>query len=89
MSSEQKQWVVYMLQCKDGSYYIGSTNDLTKRVATHNNKKGAKYTRSRLPVKLVYIENSSDRSTALKRELALKKLSHSEKFDLASKSSVL
>ncbi len=70
---------VYMLECADGSYYIGWTNDIEKRLATHNAAKGAKYTRTRLPVRIVYLECHEDRSAAKKREFALKKLTHRER----------
>ncbi len=74
---------VYMLHCSDDSYYIGWTNDIEKRVAAHNAQKGAKYTRTRLPAKLVYLESYEDRSTAKKREIQLKKLNHRERERLA------
>ncbi len=69
----------YILECADGSYYTGWTNDLERRVWEHNEKKGAKYTRSRTPVKLVYYEEFETKSEALKREAAIKKLDRSEK----------
>lgn len=69
----------YILECADGSYYTGWTNDLERRVREHNEKKGAKYTRSRTPVKLVYYEEFETKSEALKREAAIKKLDRSEK----------
>ena len=69
----------YILECADGSYYTGWTNDLEKRVREHNEKKGAKYTRGRTPVKLVYYETFETKSEALKREAAIKKLSRPEK----------
>ena len=75
-------WYVYMLRCGDGSLYTGSTTDLTKRLKTHNSGKGAKYTRSRLPVQLVYQEETANKSTALRREAAIKKLSREEKLQL-------
>ena len=73
---------VYILQCGDGTLYTGSTNDLPARVAVHNKGKGAKYTRSRLPVTLVYSEPVADRSQALKREYAIKQLSRADKIAL-------
>jgi putative endonuclease len=79
MSDTSSSWCVYILECADGSYYTGCTNNLPKRVANHNAGTGAKYTRSHLPVKLVYSEECSDRSMALKREIELKKLTHSQK----------
>lgn len=72
-------WCVYMLRCRDGTLYTGSTNDLTRRLAAHNAGTGAKYTRSRLPVTLAYTEPCADRSTALRREYALKQLTRAEK----------
>ncbi len=70
---------VYILRCSDGSLYTGYTVDLTHRVAVHNSGRGAKYTRSHLPVKLVYHEVLQDKGAALKREAELKKLSHIQK----------
>lgn len=73
---------VYMLLCGDGTLYTGWTTHLEKRVAVHNQGKGAKYTRSRLPVKLVYWEVYSEKSEALRREAAIKKLTRSQKMEL-------
>lgn len=73
---------VYILRCADGTLYTGCTNDLDRRLATHNAGKGAKYTRARLPVELVYAEEASDKSQALRREAAIKALSRSEKLAL-------
>ncbi len=72
-------WVCYLLRCKDDTYYCGITNDIEKRLAAHNAGEGAKYTRGRLPVKVVYSENCVDKSAALKRELQIKRLSRSAK----------
>ncbi len=72
-------YFVYILKCSDGTLYTGSTNDLEKRRAAHNAGKGAKYTRGRLPVKLVYSEAFATKGEALKREVALKRLSRKEK----------
>lgn len=69
-----------MLECKDGSYYIGSTNDIDKRFAVHVLGKGASYTRSHKPIRLVYQEELLDKSAALKREAVLKKLTHAQKL---------
>ncbi len=74
---------VYLLRCRDGSLYCGWTDDLERRVATHNAGKGARYTRSRGPVRLVWSEEVIDRSAALKRELAIKRLTRAEKLALA------
>ena len=72
-----------MLRCADSSFYTGITKDVEKRVAEHNNHiKGAKYTRGRRPVKLIYSEASESRSTASKREHEIKQLSKSEKSAL-------
>lgn len=65
---------VYMLRCGDGSLYTGWTNDFVQRLAAHSSGKGGKYTRSRLPVEPVYLEFVEDKSTALKREAAIKKM---------------
>lgn len=73
---------VYILECSDGSYYTGWTTDVKARVKTHNSGSGAKYTRSRLPVKPVYVEPAKDRSAALKREAAIKKLTRAQKEEL-------
>lgn len=71
-----------MLRCRDGTLYTGATNDLERRVATHNRGRGAAYTRARLPVTLVWSELAADRSAALRREAALKRLSRLEKLRL-------
>ena len=67
-------YYVYILECADGTLYTGSTPDIPKRLNLHNSGKGAKYTRGRLPVKLVYQEECTDKSAALKREIAIQKL---------------
>lgn len=72
----------YVLRCKDGTLYSGYTDDLIKREKTHNEGKGAKYTRSRLPVTLVYSEAFQTKSEAMSREFFLKKLSRTEKLAL-------
>jgi putative endonuclease len=74
---------VYILQCSDGTLYIGTTNNLEKRLIAHNTSKyGAHYTKIRRPVALVYSENCKTRGNALKREHALKKLSRKEKLNV-------
>ena len=73
----------YMLECKDGSFYSGWTKDLEKRLAAHNSGKGARYTRSRLPVALVYFEELDSQSAAMHRERELKKKDHAYKLNLA------
>ncbi|MBO6242874.1 MAG: GIY-YIG nuclease family protein [Butyrivibrio sp.] len=75
----------YIVRCADGSYYCGYTNDLEKRIKTHNAGKGAKYTRARLPVVLVYYEKFQTKEEAMSREWHLKRLSHLEKEKLANK----
>jgi putative endonuclease len=71
-----------MLRCRDGTLYTGATNDLERRLATHGRGKGAAYTRARLPVTLVWSEPAEDRSAALRREAALKRLPRGEKLRL-------
>ena len=73
---------VYVLRCADDTLYTGWTTDLEKRVQTHNEKRGAKYTRSRTPVTLFYYEEFETKGEALKREAAIKKLPRSEKLKL-------
>mgnify|MGYP001563512481 CR=1 FL=1 len=75
-------YFVYMLLCSDSSYYLGSTNDVSKRFLTHVAGKGASYTRSHKPVMVVYSEELPDKSSALKREAVLKKLTHAQKIAL-------
>ena len=73
---------VYILLCGDGTLYTGHTNDLSRRLAVHNAGKGAKYTRSRLPVSLKYWEELPNKSSALRRERAIKSLTRREKLAL-------
>jgi len=75
-------WVVYLLECEDGSIYTGITNNLEKRINDHNCGKGAKYTRSRLPVKLLKYFVVEGKSEALKIEIKIKKLKRSDKIKL-------
>jgi putative endonuclease len=77
---------VYLLRCRDGSLYCGWTVDPHERVATHNAGKGAAYTRSRRPVQLVYLETLPDKSAALRREYAIKRLTRLEKLQLVASS---
>ena len=72
----------YMLKCKDGTYYTGYTNDLEKRVQAHNEGKGAKYTKGRGPVELIYFEEYEEKSIAMRREWEIKKLTRSQKEEL-------
>ena len=78
----EKQWVVYILECKDGSLYTGITDRLEHRLAAHRAGKGAKYTKGRGPLTLRYLEDCSGRSAALKREFYIKNLSKTEKWEL-------
>jgi len=69
----------YIVECADGTYYCGYTNDLEKRIETHNRGKGAKYTKPRLPVVLVYYEEFESKEEAMSREWHLKQLTHAQK----------
>ena len=69
----------YVLECADQSYYAGYTNDLDKRVATHNAGKGAKYTRARVPVKCIYVETFESKQEAMRAEYAFKQLNRVQK----------
>ena len=75
-------WFVYMLWCGDGSLYTGCTDNVPRRLAVHQSGKGAKYTRSRLPVSLAYTEELADKSAALRREAGIKRLSRRQKLEL-------
>ena len=75
-------WTVYMLRCGDGTLYTGATCDLPRRLTAHQSGRGAKYTRSRLPVALAYQEAAADKSAALRREAAIKRLTRQEKLAL-------
>ena len=72
----------YIVECADGTYYTGWALDPERRVATHNKGRGAKYTKMRLPVQLVYVEEQPDLSTALKREIAIKRMTRARKRKL-------
>ncbi|WP_328515312.1 GIY-YIG nuclease family protein [Marinobacterium marinum] len=88
----EKYWFVYMLRCADGSLYTGVTTDARRRVAEHNGEsggKGARYTRARRPVRLVWQEGGHDRRSALQREYALKQLRKMEKEQLVACYAVL
>ena len=78
MKEEIKNYT-YMLLCADGTYYTGWTNQIRKRIRAHNSGKGAKYTKGRGPLKLVYLEISDTKEAAMKREAAIKKLTRREK----------
>ena len=73
---------VYLLRCCDGTLYCGWTTDLRKRLDKHNSGSGAKYTRSRLPVELVYYESYENRHEALSREWHIKRMTHEEKMKM-------
>jgi len=81
------KWVVYILKCKDATLYVGSTNDLEKRLHQHNNlKSGAHYTKIRRPVELVYSEKVQDLSSARKREAELKRMTRKDKIKMVGNS---
>ena len=77
-----KNWYVYILRCSDGTLYTGSTDDVARRTAVHNSGKGAKYTRARRPVEVVYTETLPSYSDALKREYVIKQLTRLQKLQL-------
>lgn len=82
-SKNNSDWFVYILECSDQTLYTGVTTNLEKRLKQHNSgPEGAKYTRPRRPVKLVYNENHTNRSEATRREHAIKQLSRAEKLNL-------
>lgn len=76
----EMKWHVYIVECSDGSLYTGVAVDIDARIAQHNSGAGAKYTRSRLPVTMVYTETATDKSAALQREYAIKRLKRSDKM---------
>jgi putative endonuclease len=78
-------WFVYLARCGDGSLYTGITTDLAARLEAHNRGKGASYTRSRLPIALVYSEAAEDRSAALRREAEIKRMPRAGKLRLTRK----
>jgi putative endonuclease len=83
VAAREMSWVCYLLECADGTLYCGITNDLDRRLVAHNEGEGAKYTRGRAPVKLVYTEVCADKPAALKREMAIKRLPRAGKLALA------
>ena len=85
-NQERKKHYAYMLRCSDGSIYSGYTTDPHRREKVHNSGKGAKYTRTRLPVKLVYFEEFDNKTDAMKREYAFKQLTHKEKEEIIKNS---
>jgi putative endonuclease len=82
-------WTVYLARCGDGTLYTGITTDPDRRLAEHNAGCGAAYTRSRLPVTLVYLETVADRSRALRREHAIRRMSRVQKEALAAEGAPL
>ena len=76
---------VYILKCADNSLYTGWTNNLDKRIKAHAEGKGAKYTKARLPIELVYFEEYQDKREAMKREYAIKQLKRKEKLEVIKK----
>jgi predicted GIY-YIG superfamily endonuclease len=81
----EQMWYLYILRCRDGSLYTGITTDVEKRFEAHQAGRGAKYTRGRGPLELVYRETCGDHSAALKRELEMKKLPRERKLRLIEK----
>ena len=81
----ESNWYLYILRCGDGTLYTGITTDVEKRLETHRMGKGAKYTRGRSPLELVYRESCGTHSDALKREIAVKRMTRQEKEALLTK----
>jgi putative endonuclease len=81
----QKKWFVYIACCRDGLYYTGITNDLSKRLEKHNSGKGALFTAKRRPVKIIYTEEHPDKSSARKREIQIKDWRRDKKEWIASR----
>jgi putative endonuclease len=82
MKNAKNTWSVYILECSDGSMYTGITNDIDRRLNAHREGTASKYTRSRLPVKIVFSVKAGSKSRALKTEHRVKELSRSEKLEL-------
>ena len=80
--TKNSQWYIYIIRCADDTLYTGISNHLEKRIDSHNAGNGAKYTKGRGPVELIYKEKSQDKSTASKREAEIKKLTRKEKLKL-------
>ena len=78
---------VYILRCRDDTFYCGRTTDITERIAAHNSGKGAKYTRSRRPVELVYYEEYDTKHEAMSREWHIKRMTREEKTELIAQQS--
>lgn len=79
-------WHVYVLRCADGTLYTGISNDVARRVDLHNQGRGARYTRGRLPVRLVYQEEAGSRAAATRREAAVKRMPRTAKIQLVTQS---
>ena len=77
-------YYVYVIECKDGSFYTGYTKDIDTRVRLHENGRGARYTKMHKPHKVAYVELFDSRVTALRREKEIKKLTHQQKLDLVN-----
>ena len=77
-----KEWVLYILSCKDDTLYTGITDNLPRRLEQHRSGKGAKYTRGRAPLTLCYVEMCEDHSSALRREVSVKRLTKAQKLKL-------
>ena len=82
MEEQKSRNYTYIVECSDGSFYTGWTTDVKKRIRMHNAKKGAKYTKSRTPVKLVYLEEADTKQQAMRREAQIKRLSRQQKEQL-------
>lgn len=82
---ETRDYSVYILECADGSYYTGITNNIKRRLAFHNRGQASRYTRARLPVKLCYLESGWSKPEALRREIQIKKLSRVQKEQLITR----
>ena len=83
-----KNWLVYILKCNDGTYYTGATNNLENRFNKHSTGKGARYTKFRCPLQIVYVEKNLTKIEALKRERQIKKMTRKGKQDLIKKYAV-
>lgn len=81
MEKSEKQHTFYVLECKDGSYYAGYTNNLEKRIKVHNEGKGAKYTRAKRPVSCIYSELYETKQEAMQAEYAFKQLTRKQKIN--------
>ena len=85
----EKQWVLYILECGDGTFYTGITDDLKRRLKAHSQGKGAKYTRGRGPLKLRYLEHCEDHSAALKLEYQMKQHTRQQKLELIREKGIM